>query len=111
MRVGRRSLLIALVVALPAGAQEPVVERFQNSWFGGIKVGRQGFATPTEGGFTPTLLGVETMITRTIGGLYASLDMASFRQRALVSDPAASNGVRPVALENLRRFTIAAIAA
>ncbi|MEP6733044.1 MAG: hypothetical protein ABJE10_20545 [bacterium] len=85
--------------------------QFKDAWFWGLKGGALSYssATTTNGG--APMLGVETLITRSYGGLYVAFDQAfltttgGFQDR----DPD-SSFTRFATLKNMRRFTMAGMA-
>jgi hypothetical protein len=110
---GFRRLVVAglftvLCTAPVAHAQQ--AKLFQDSWFWGLHGGATLFGTQTVSGRSAGTLGAEWMITRSKGGLYVSYDQASFNSMSAIVDPAASNGVRPVSIHDMRTGSIAGVA-
>lgn len=109
----RRRLLAAVPIlfclaATTAHAQQE--QLFRNSWFWGLHAGSTSIGTPTRSTGQASTVGAEWMITRTDGGLYVAYDQASFSRMSGVADPSASNGVRPVAIHDLRTISIGGVA-
>ena len=109
----RRRLLAAVplllcLAATTAHAQQE--QLFRNSWFWGLHAGSTSIGTPTRSTGQASTLGAEWMITRTDGGLYVAYDQASFSRMSGVVDPSASNGVRPVAIHDMRTISIGGVA-
>lgn len=105
----RRCLVAAVpfflcLAATTAHAQEEHL--FQNSWFWGLHAGSTLIGTPTKSTSGAATVGADWMITRTDGGLYVSYDQSSFSRMSGVADSTAVNGVRPVAIHDLRTVTV-----
>lgn len=84
---------------------------FKDAWFWGVKGGAMSFnsAITTNGG--APIVGADWLITRTHGGLYMSFDQAFFTtEGGFVDRDVDSVFIRPVALKNMRRFTMAGMA-
>lgn len=124
MRTLRGVLLsaAALAVLLPAAAEAQQGRRFENAWFWGIKGGGTLYehssvgqdaggaygAAVADWNLAPTV-GLEWLITRTRGGLYASYEQGLLEERTGYTldafDPNAS--IAAVDLNNLRRVNLA----
>jgi hypothetical protein len=98
--------LVLLALAPRAGAAQEG-RLFKDSWFFGAKAGNMTYwTTTTQHGQAPQL-GGETLITRSHGGLYISLDQAFFTGTSTMID--ASGTERIVDIKDNRRATIAAM--
>jgi len=102
------AVVATLIVSASASAQE--MRNFDNSWFWGFKSGINTFSAPGHGNTSTVDLGVDWLITRTKGGLYASGDQSVFSRDVDVFDPASNTGQRTVRVNDLRRITFAAVA-
>ena len=102
------AVVATLVVSASASAQE--MRNFDNSWFWGFKSGINTFSAPGHGNTSTVDLGVDWLITRTKGGLYASGNQSVFSRDVDVIDPASNTGQRTVRVNDLRRITFAAVA-
>ncbi len=97
-----------LGLLLPATASAQLGRRFENAWFFGAKAGSAAIWTTNQRGYAP-ILGGETLITRTRGGLYLSYDqtfMGLMRDSdfsTAIPDPA--GGERLVVIGDMRRVT------
>jgi len=100
--------LFLCIASATAHAQNE--ELFQNSWFWGVHAGVTSIGTPSTGTSEVGTLGAEWMITRSNAGLYIAYDQASFSKTSGILDPSSSNGVRPVALNDLRTVSVAGVA-
>lgn len=101
-----------LGLLLPATVSAQFGRRFENAWFWGAKAGTAAVWTTATRGYAP-MMGGETMITRSRGGLYLSFDQTlfgTFRDgsfRTTIPDPV--YGERLVELGDMRRFTAMAM--
>lgn len=108
------ALPFSLLIAGPAlqaqySQRAPDAKLFQDSWFWGVHAGATTIGTPARStGAAPTI-GGEWFITRTAGGLYASYDQANFTGTSSVPDGGAPNGLRNVAIHDLRTVSVAAL--
>jgi hypothetical protein len=102
------AVVATLIVSASASAQE--MRNFDNSWFWGFKSGINTFSAPGHGNTSTVDLGVDWLITRTKGGLYASGNQSVFSRDVDVIDPASNTGQRTVRVNDLRRITFAAVA-
>ena len=100
--------LILCIATATAHAQEE--QLFQNSWFWGLHAGVTSIGTPAKGSSEVGTVGAEWMITRSNAGLYVAYDQASFSQTSGVLDPSASNGMRPLAIHDLRTISVGGVA-
>lgn len=100
--------LLLCIATATAHAQEE--QLFQNSWFWGLHAGVTSIGTPSKGSTEVGTVGAEWMITRSNAGLYVAYDQASFSQTSGVLDPSSSNGVRPVAINDMRTVSIGGVA-
>jgi hypothetical protein len=100
-------LLLCLAATTARAQQEQL---FQNSWFWGLHAGSTTIGTPSAGTTGAGTVGAEWLITRTDGGLYVAYDQASFSRTLGVADATASNGVRPVAIHDLRTVSVGGVA-
>jgi len=83
---------------------------FEDSWFWGAKGGVMRFGTITEGDVYAPLAGAEWLITRRYGALLVGGEQAFFDRTSAVFDENADDGVRPVAISDARRYSVAALA-
>ena len=99
---------LALLAILPVVASAQEGRHFKDSWFWGAKAGNMTFWTKKVRHAQAPLLGVETLITRSRGGLYISGDMAFFDELSTLGTY--SNG-EPIVVElhDMRRVTAAAM--
>lgn len=101
-----------LGLLLPATSSAQAGRRFENAWFFGAKAGSAAVWTTTQRGYAP-LLGGESLITRSRGGLYLSYDQTffgTFRDSdftTTVPDPV--DGDRLVDIGDMRRVTAMAM--
>jgi hypothetical protein len=101
-----RWLAVGCTILVPALASGQSVRGFENSWYWGVKGGLASFSTETESNSTAPSVGGEWLITRTRFGLYISGDVSFFDETSAVPGFA---GPEPVAIENLRRATVAGL--
>lgn len=105
---------VAMLVALSASSADAQSTRgFKNSWFWGVKGGAMFYQVQSDpdGSLSP-LGGIDWLITREIGGLYASFDHTFFEdQSVFVKDSVGPVDTIPrrVFLSGLRRFTLAGV--
>ena len=107
-----RWLIAGLLSAafIPAAASAQRAREFEDSWFWGAKAGVSTF-TPTFGDSeTSATYGGEWLITRRRGGLYVAVDEANLSTTSAVFDPSFEGSFRPVAVDKLRRVSVAALA-
>ena len=107
-----RWLIAGLVftTALGTTANAQASRYFDDAWFWGVKSGVATFSPTLGGNETAATYGAEWLITRTRGGLYVSFDQANVSTTSAVLDANTSDGVRPVAVNKLRRVGFAALA-
>jgi hypothetical protein len=107
-----RAVAVAALVALDVGAAAAQSTRnFKDSWFWGVKGGAHFYQVQSDpdGSLSP-LGGVDWLITRSVGGLYASFDHTFFKDKfVLVNDSLSPVDTVPrtVFLSGMRRFTLA----
>ena len=109
-----RALAIAAFLALDVSAATAQSTRgFKDSWFWGLKGGGMFYQvqSDTEGdGSLGAMGGIDWLITRTRGGLYASFDYVYFKnQFVLVNDSISPLDTVPrqVFLSGMRRYSLA----
>lgn len=110
LRVLATAVGLAVLISHTSAAQG--ARPFKDAWFWGLKTGAVSYssAATTDGG--APFVGAEWLITRTNGGLYVSFDQAFFSTRGgfVDRDPDSTSAfLRPVRLEDLRRFSMAAM--
>ena len=108
MRSNLRLLAGLAIIALAprvGAAQEGRL--FKDSWFFGAKAGNMTYWTTTTSHGQAPLLGGETLITRSRGGLYLSLDQAFFDGTTTVINSSGAEQI--VDIKDNRRATIAAM--
>jgi outer membrane protein W len=113
MRRTRVGLLAAvpLSLCLAAGtAHAQQAQFFQNSWFWGLHAGSTAIGTPNKSTSQAATIGADWMITRTDGGLYVAYDQANFNHTSGIADPSATNGMRPVAIHDMRTVSVGGLA-
>ena len=109
-----RGVAVAALVALSAGAADAQSTRnFKDSWFWGLKGGAMFFQVQSDpdGSLSP-LAGVDWLITRTRGGMYASFDHTFFKDKIVFVNDSLSpvdTVPRTVFLSGMRRFTLAGV--
>ena len=101
---------LVFTTALGTTANAQASRYFDDSWFWGVKSGVATFSPTLGGNETAATYGAEWLITRTHGGLYVSFDQANVSTTSAVLDANTSDGVRPVAVNKLRRVGFAALA-
>ncbi|HEX3866536.1 MAG TPA: hypothetical protein VHV78_07265 [Gemmatimonadaceae bacterium] len=102
----------AFAVVLPSVAAAQSDRGFTDSWFWGVKAGGFTLADSGQRYIQAPMAGVDWMITRTHGGLYASLGEAFFSQHTFtLRDPSApaDSGLRPISLKNMRKLDVALV--
>lgn len=101
---------LALVALFPAVGAAQSSRLFKNSWFWGAKLGLMSYSTAAQSNSTAATVGAEWLITRTHGALYVAGEQAFFSATSAVMD----NGISPtayrVAIKDMRRYTVAALA-
>jgi hypothetical protein len=108
-----RALIVAALMLTASSAAAQSTRGFKDSWFWGLKGGAmiyQVFSDAQGDGSLGPLGGIDWMITRTKGGLYASFDYLYFKdQFVLVNDSISPLDTVPrqVFLTGMRRFTLA----
>ena len=105
-----RSLAVAgaLLSFASAASLAQSARPFQNSWFWGLKGGGTFVSSPSSSSVTSGMAGVDWLITRNRGGLYASFDQSFLSQSATLADSVAPTDTpSKVTIKNLRRLTIA----
>ncbi len=107
MRSIRRLIpgLVLLALAPRVGAAQEG-RLFKDSWFFGAKAGNMTYWTTTTSHGQAPFLGGETLITRSRGGLYLSLDQAYFDATTRLTD---ETGSYLLDIKDNRRLTAAAM--
>lgn len=109
-----RGVAVAALVALAASAADAQPTRnFKDSWFWGLKGGAIFYQVQSDpdGSLSP-LAGVDWLITRTRGGLYASFDHTFFTDKVVFVNDSLSpvdTVPRTVFLSGMRRFSLAGV--
>lgn len=98
---------LALIALAPRVGAAQEGRLFKDSWFFGAKAGNMTYWTTTTSHGQAPLLGGETLITRSRGGLYLSLDQAFFTGTTSVINSAGAQQI--VDIKDNRRATIAAM--
>ncbi len=107
-----RALAVAALVALNVGAAAAQSTRdFKDSWFWGVKGGAMFYQVQSDpdGSLSP-MGGMDWLITRTKGGLYASFDHLFTQSKYVFVNDSVSpldSVPRTVRLNGMRRFTLA----
>ena len=102
------SLGVALATVLPSAAMAQEGRHFKNAWFWGAKAGITSFSTDRVKNAVAPSLGVEWLITRSRGGLYASYDHSFFEEETVIFTQA--YGPHTIKMQNMRRVTLAGLA-
>ncbi|MEO7102554.1 MAG: hypothetical protein ABI311_04255 [Gemmatimonadaceae bacterium] len=113
MRRTRFGLLAAVPLSLciaTSALQAQQEQLFQNSWFWGLHAGSTAIGTPNSSTTQAGTIGADWMITRAKGGLYIAYDQASFNRTSGIADASAANGIRPVAVHDMRTVSIGGLA-
>lgn len=107
MRLIRRLIpgLVLLALAPRAGAAQEG-RLFKDSWFFGAKAGNMTYWTTTTSHAQAPFIGGESLITRSHGGLYLSLDQAYFDATTTLTD---AEGSHLLDIKDNRRFVAAAM--
>ena len=101
---------IGLAALLPRPSAAQAGRQFKDAWFWGVKGGGMLYSSASTENSAAPLVGADWLITRTRGGLYMSFDQAFLTTTGSFLDREPdSTFMRNVALENLRRFSIAAM--
>ncbi len=100
---------LVCTASLSATASAQQSRFFDDSWFWGVKSGVATFSPTLGENETAATYGGEWLITRSRGGLYVSFDQANVSTVSAVLDANASDGVRPVTVDKLRRIGFAAL--
>lgn len=105
---------LALTAVLPGIGAAQQARPFKNAWFWGVKGGGLTYSAPQPKGgtgFAPAV-GLDWLITRSQGGLYASFSESFLTETAYVDTLDAADVTAPhaVNLKNLRRVELAAMA-
>lgn len=109
-----RGVAVAALVAVSAGAADAQATRnFKDSWFWGLKGGAMFYQVQSDpdGSLSP-LGGIDWLITRTRGGMYASFDHTFFKDKIVFVNDSLSpvdTVPRTVFLSGMRRFTLAGV--
>lgn len=105
-----RSLAVAgaLLTLASAASMAQTARPFQNSWFWGVKGGSTFLSSRSSSSVTSGMVGLDWLITRNRGGIYASFDQSFLSQYATLADSVNSTDTPSVVnIKNLRRLTIA----
>ncbi len=100
--------LVATVVG-SASAHAQANKDFDNSWFWGFKTGINTFAVPGHGSTATPDFGIDWVITRTHGGLYASANQSIFEKDLEFFDASSTTGQRTVRVNDMRRISVCAL--
>ncbi|HEX8849583.1 MAG TPA: hypothetical protein VF761_08635 [Gemmatimonadaceae bacterium] len=98
---------LAIIALAPRVGAAQEGRLFKDSWFFGAKAGNMTYWTTTTSHGQAPLLGGETLITRSRGGLYLSLDQAFFDGTTTVINSSGAEQI--VDIKDNRRATIAAM--
>jgi hypothetical protein len=111
MRAIRALAVFALVALDVSAAAAQSTRGFKDSWFWGLKGGGMFYQVMSDpNGSLGPLGGIDWMITRTKGGLYASFDYLYFKDQIVAINDSISpldTLDRTVFLSGMRRFTLA----
>jgi hypothetical protein len=106
-----RVLAVAALVALDVSAATAQSTRhFKDSWFWGVKAGELFYQSQSRPNGLAPLGGADWLITRTVGGLYASFDHSFItRDSVFVNDSLSPLDTvdRVVNIKGMRRLTLA----
>jgi hypothetical protein len=110
-----RTIVVAMLAAVPTIASAQRASSFDNGWFWGAKGGITQFDAidNATGGFktvNATTVGGEWLITRTRGALMMSVEQAFFDEVSAVFDPTFAGSARPVDISDLRRYHVGLMA-
>jgi hypothetical protein len=101
---------MGLAALLPTLSAAQAGRQFKDAWFWGVKGGGMLYSSASTENSAAPMVGADWLITRTRGGLYVSFDQAFLTTTGSFLDREPdSTFQRNVALENLRRFSIAAM--
>ena len=98
---------LAILALAPRVGSAQAGRLFKDSWFFGAKAGNMTYWTTTTRHGQAPILGGETLITRSRGGLYLSLDQAFFDGTTSIINSAGSEQI--VKIKDNRRATVAAM--
>jgi opacity protein-like surface antigen len=103
---------IAALALVPQVSDAQLGRRFENAWFWGAKAGTIVYSTVAASNQVAPVFGVEWVITRRYGGLYASFDHAIMTEEAqyLNADMLPDTTIADMELKDLRRYNVAALA-
>ncbi|MEO7216680.1 MAG: hypothetical protein ABI026_00625 [Gemmatimonadaceae bacterium] len=113
MRCTRAGLLAAVPLAICLAATSAHAQQeqlFRNSWFWGLHAGTTAIGTPNASTTQAATIGADWMITRTVGGLYVAYDQANFNRTSGIADGSAANGIRPIAIHDMRTISVGGVA-
>ena len=105
-----RSLAVAgaLLAFASAASMAQSARPFQNSWYWGLKGGSTFTSSSSNSSVVAGMAGVDWLITRNRGGIYASFDQSFLSQYATLADSVAPTDTpSKVNIKDLRRLTIA----
>ena len=100
---------LTCVVTIAGAASGQESRYFDDGWFWGVKSGVATFSPTLGPSEAAATYGAEWLITRNRGGLYLSFDESNVSTVSAVLDANASDGVRPVSVEKMRRIGGAAL--
>ena len=109
IRVLATAAVLAAVISQPSAAQEG--RQFKDAWFWGAKGGVVAFSSNggTDNSPAPSV-GIDWVITRSIGGLYVSFDQTFLSTETRFSTIGANGFADPLArVHNERRLALAAL--
>lgn len=97
----------ALLTLVPAAAKAQAPRPFQNSWFWGVKGGSTFMSAPSKSNLTSAMAGIDWLITRNRGGIYASFDQSFLSQYAVIADSVnPTDTPSQVRLKDMRRISV-----
>lgn len=106
-----RTLAVFALLALPAADVSAQATRgFKDSWYWGVKGGGLFYQVQSDTNAVAPVAGIDWFITRTMGGLYVSLDQSFFHNAAVFVNDSVNplyTGPRTVYLSNMRRLSVA----
>lgn len=104
--VAALTLVPGLLVA-QADTAASTTSNFNDSWFWGVNGGVMMFTAGVNQNVqvTAPAIGGEWLITRTRMALRVSIQQAFFDEQAVIFDPSAPNSMRPVDIEDWRRYS------
>ena len=97
---------LACIALLPAVSAAQNGRLFTDSWFWGAKSGVTMLKPSSNESVSAPHVGAEWLITRTHAALSLSVEQAFFESVAGVFDPSVTGSVRPVDVQDMRRYHI-----